>query len=244
MAYKMRSVYSKIWEDNWFSTQLNPLDRYLFLYLLTNQSSTLCGIYEIPIKRISSDTGLDAKDIEDVYFPRMSKKITYYKGWICIHNWSRYHSEGSPKLQIGIKNDLKAVPKDIMDFFGDKIKGIDTLSPLALALALAPALALIEAQAPHTYKFKEPSKEEVLEYCKERGNTVNASKFVDFYASKGWLVGKSRMKDWKASVRTWEEKETKTLANVLHTSQKGTYTKLLNDRAKINSSLKPESVMQ
>jgi hypothetical protein len=242
MAYKMRSVYSKIWEDNWFSAKLNPLDRYLFLYLLTNQSSTLCGIYEIPIKRIASDTGLDSRDLEEVYFPRLKDKMTYYEGWIYIHNWSKYHSEGSPKLQQGIKNDLKAVPRDIMEYFNKRIKGMDTLSPLALALA--PALALVEAQAPHTHKFKEPSKEEVLEYCKERGNTVNASKFVDFYASKGWLVGKSRMKDWKASVRTWEEKDTKQLANVLHTSQKGTYARLLTERSKNNSSLKPESVMQ
>lgn len=53
-------------------------------------------------------------------------------------------------------------------------------------------------------RFKEPTIEEVDIYCKERKNTVNPQKFIDFYKSKGWMVGKNKMKDWKACVRTWE----------------------------------------
>ena len=59
-------------------------------------------------------------------------------------------------------------------------------------------------------KFAPPSLEEVEAYCKERGNTVDAAQFIDFYASKGWLVGKVTMKDWKAVVRTWERNRTTT----------------------------------
>lgn len=54
--------------------------------------------------------------------------------------------------------------------------------------------------------FKKPSIEEVREYCIERNNKIDAEEFVDFYESKGWLVGKTKMKDWKACVRTWEKK--------------------------------------
>lgn len=53
--------------------------------------------------------------------------------------------------------------------------------------------------------FKKPTLEEVKEYCKERNNDVNPQKFIDFYESKGWYVGKNKMKDWKACVRTWEK---------------------------------------
>lgn len=53
-------------------------------------------------------------------------------------------------------------------------------------------------------RFTPPSVEEVAAYCQERGNGVDASRFVDFYSSKGWMVGKSKMKDWKAAVRNWE----------------------------------------
>lgn len=54
-----------------------------------------------------------------------------------------------------------------------------------------------------------PSVEEVREYCFERGNSVDAETFVDFYASKGWKVGNAPMKDWKAAVRTWEKRESR-----------------------------------
>lgn len=53
-------------------------------------------------------------------------------------------------------------------------------------------------------RFSPPTLEEVQAYCRERGNKVDAEKFTDFYASKGWKVGNQPMKDWKAAVRTWE----------------------------------------
>lgn len=52
-----------------------------------------------------------------------------------------------------------------------------------------------------------PTVEEVAAFCRERGNSVDAERFVDFYASKGWRVGNQPMKDWKACVRTWERRE-------------------------------------
>lgn len=53
--------------------------------------------------------------------------------------------------------------------------------------------------------FIAPTHQEVLEYCIERNNNVDVNKFIDFYESKGWMVGKNKMKDWKASIRTWEK---------------------------------------
>lgn len=53
-------------------------------------------------------------------------------------------------------------------------------------------------------KFTPPTVDEVKAYCRERQNSVDAQSFVDFYESKGWMVGKNHMKDWKAAVRTWE----------------------------------------
>ena len=52
-----------------------------------------------------------------------------------------------------------------------------------------------------------PSYEQVSSYCQERGNDVDAQRFLDFYQSKGWMVGKNKMKDWKAAVRSWERRE-------------------------------------
>lgn len=57
-------------------------------------------------------------------------------------------------------------------------------------------------------RFVPPSPAQVAEYAAERGfPDFDAEKFVDFYASKGWMVGRSKMKDWRASVRTWLSRE-------------------------------------
>lgn len=56
-------------------------------------------------------------------------------------------------------------------------------------------------------RFTPPALEEVKAYCEERGNSVNPQRFIDYYSSNGWKVGKNRMKDWKAAVRTWEQSQ-------------------------------------
>lgn len=58
-------------------------------------------------------------------------------------------------------------------------------------------------------RFTPPTLKEVTDYCTERGNNVDAERFINFYSSKGWMVGKNKMKDWKAAVRSWENKEPK-----------------------------------
>lgn len=68
----------------------------------------------------------------------------------------------------------------------------------------------IVADAPPTPKssrFIPPTVEEVKAYCKERRNRVDAERFVNFYSAKGWMVGKNKMKDWRAAVRTWEKNQ-------------------------------------
>jgi hypothetical protein len=58
-------------------------------------------------------------------------------------------------------------------------------------------------------RFIPPNVEEVESYCSERGNGIDAQSFIDFYESKGWMIGKNKMKDWKAAVRTWERSRNK-----------------------------------
>lgn len=52
-------------------------------------------------------------------------------------------------------------------------------------------------------KFVPPTADEVKKYCEEKGYTIDVERFIDFYTSKGWMVGKNKMKDWKAAVRNW-----------------------------------------
>lgn len=61
-----------------------------------------------------------------------------------------------------------------------------------------------------TKRFQKPTIEQLQSYCEERQNGIDAVRFWDYYESKDWMVGRSRMKDWKAAVRTWERNATGT----------------------------------
>lgn len=52
-----------------------------------------------------------------------------------------------------------------------------------------------------------PTLENVMGYCREMGYSMDAQRFIDFYESKGWMIGKNRMKDWKAAVRNWASRD-------------------------------------
>jgi hypothetical protein len=77
----------------------------------------------------------------------------------------------------------------------------------------------IGTEEPKTKKFIIPTIEEAQDYCMERKNNISAEKFIDHYISNGWMVGKTPMKDWKATIRKWEKNEISMLNG---SSSKGT----------------------
>lgn len=77
-------------------------------------------------------------------------------------------------------------------------------------------------------RFIPPDANQVQEYCDSRNNGIDAQTFVDFYTSKGWMVGKNKMKDWKAAVRTWERNDKRSCNTAVSNSQKDQLSELLN----------------
>ena len=64
------------------------------------------------------------------------------------------------------------------------------------------------ADAKKVSRFVKPTEQDIIDYCREKGYTkVNAANFIDYYESNGWIVGKTRMKDWKRTVSRWERNE-------------------------------------
>jgi hypothetical protein len=55
-----------------------------------------------------------------------------------------------------------------------------------------------------TGRFTPPSLDEVIQFCNERNNSIEPQKFLDHYEANGWMRGKTKIKDWKACIRTWE----------------------------------------
>lgn len=58
-----------------------------------------------------------------------------------------------------------------------------------------------------TKRFVKPTLDEVTEYCNLRGAGIDPQGFIDFYESKDWMIGKNKMKDWRAAIRTWMRKD-------------------------------------
>lgn len=105
----------------------------------------------------------------------------------------------SGEKQPKAKESKKKQTKDNKDKDKDKENNIIPLSPNGDCPP--------KGDRPPEKRFVKPTADEVRAYCAERGNCVDAQAFVDFYEAKGWKVGSSPMKDWKAAVRTWEKRD-------------------------------------
>lgn len=58
-------------------------------------------------------------------------------------------------------------------------------------------------------RFRKPTLDEISSYCRERKNGIDPQRFYDYQEARGWMIGKAKMKDWKAAVRTWERNDPK-----------------------------------
>lgn len=125
---KLRAIDTRLWHDNWIRN-LNALDRYLFIYLLTNDKCSYCGIYELPLSIMAFESGLDERDLEKTMLPRLSPKVKYHEGWVYITNFKKYHvTEKSDLSKKGYENALMAVPSHILESFALKDKPLQAPS--------------------------------------------------------------------------------------------------------------------
>ncbi len=110
---KLRSISTKFWSDS-FIVQLEPLERYFFLYLLTNEHTNIGGVYELPLKYVAFETGLDLRVVEK-FMERFEKagKVYYMDGWIGIKNFVKNQSL-NPKMIRGVEICLEAAPPDLI----------------------------------------------------------------------------------------------------------------------------------
>lgn len=123
---------TRFWQDN-FVADLDPSEKLLFIYCITSPNLSLCGIYEVPLKYIAIETGID-RDMVPKIFARFEekKKIMYRDGWLCVLNYPKYQSFKGEKLEVALEREIKAIPKDILDEFILNGYPIDTLSILSL----------------------------------------------------------------------------------------------------------------
>lgn len=195
---KHRQLNTRFWDDNYI-VNLDPIEKLLFLYILTNPLTSICGIYEVPLKRIAFDTGID-KDMVEKILSRFANenKVIYKDGWLAIINFLKYQSS-SPTIQTGIENELKNVPNNLIQY----IYPIDTVSNSYIDINKDIDKNIDKDKI---VRFIKPTVVELKQYINEKNYSVDAENFIDFYESKGWMIGKSKMKNWKAAVRTWNSR--------------------------------------
>lgn len=137
--------------------------------------------------------------------------------YIQIANWEKHQNiDGMEKIRLQTRERVRK--------YREKQQLIGTVEPVALSNVTVTHLELEleeelekEKDIKHkgkTSRFVPPTIEEVKEYCEVRNRNVDPDKWFNFYQAKGWYVGKNKMKDWKAAVRTWETKKEEVKSSV------------------------------
>jgi len=199
-------------EKRMFSKQIIDSDVFLemplstqALYFHLSMRADDDGFVDNPkkIQRMVSASGDDLKLL-------IAKRylLTFDSGVIVIKHW-RIHNTLRPdryKETVYLEEKATLNVKDNRSYT-EKIKlnsvGIPNGNQMATQVSIDKIS--IDIDKKKNSHFVPPTPEEIKAYCIERNNKVDTERFIDFYSSKGWMIGKNKMKDWKACIRTWEK---------------------------------------
>lgn len=112
---KTRIVFTKIWKDSYFSN-LNQIEQLTFLFLITNDSVGLTGIYELDDRSITSALKITQQQFNKVKDKFMAdKKISFYNGWIKIINHDKYNNYSGIKNEVAVEREFSLISKEIIE---------------------------------------------------------------------------------------------------------------------------------
>jgi len=119
---------TRFWQDAYVS-DLDPIEKLLFVYCITSPSLGLTGIYELPIKNIALETGVDKEMLLKIFTRfKKEKKVIYKEGWVCVVNYPKYQRYSGEKLMVAVVKEIKAIPSHLLKYFIKNRYPIDTLS--------------------------------------------------------------------------------------------------------------------
>lgn len=215
-----RTVQVTFWTDAKITDEFTPEDKYFYLYLFTNPHTNLCGCYEISIRQVAWETGYSQETISRLIdrFETVHHVIRYSSETreVLLVNWGKHNWTSSDKYRKPLLKEIETVKcPEYRAFLMAIYNGEDTVSiPYRYRMDTTNTLSITNTDSntvtnteKKSKRFVPPTVDDVKEYCRERNNNVNPDSFVNFYESKGWKVGKEPMKDWKAAVRTWEQRD-------------------------------------
>ncbi len=191
--------------DKWkkrFLRELKPQHKLLWFYILDDCNHA--GIWDVDIEVASIRVGEEL--IYDMLPQAFLDKIVIFDNgdkWFIPEFLEFQYGELNPNSNVH-KSVIALLEKYNLEGYMKGSQGVQsTLQDKDKDKDIVKTKAKVK-------RFAKPTIEEVSDYCNERNNDVDAEKFYDYYSSNGWKVGKNAMKDWKASVRTWEKNTTQT----------------------------------
>ena len=124
---KTRIIYTKFWYDTYISN-LGTKEKLLFIYLVTNEKVTICGIYELPDKYILLDVGITQKELDQMKERFMSDgKFSFIDGWVRIENFELYNKFTGNLNETAKEKEMSLIPKKVIDY----PRGIDRVSTIS-----------------------------------------------------------------------------------------------------------------
>lgn len=144
----------------------------------------------------------------DFIKPGIDRDSDRYEGQILQKRYAAYTREAKKTGLIPVNFEEW---KSLSDDEKHRLISDDTgRYPTTTSTSTSTTTSTVESMAdkpPARHRFAPPTVDEVRDYCTEKGYTVDPNRFVDFYTSNGWKVGRNPMKDWKAACRSWASKE-------------------------------------
>jgi hypothetical protein len=212
MSYRISNIDK--WKDLWFSN-LSPHAKLLFFYFVENCDNA--GFFEVNKKFMLFYTGLNEEQLMEA---GTELKKSYIKSQDGTKLWFKNFLKYQKKLPLNSANNVhKQIITLIQDNLSDetKFKGnavINSLLPTDLQVGkvtrkkreVSEEVNSNELPIVKTQRFIKPSTEEVFEYMVEKEfefAKIESQKFINFFESKGWKVGKNPMKSWKSAVANW-----------------------------------------
>ncbi len=225
-----RIVDTDFWTDDKVMMEFSPEDRLFMLYLLTNPHTTQLGVYKILPKQMAFELGYSSDTINVLLdrFEAKYKMIRYSKetSEIAVRNYLKYSivKGGKPVFDLLSREANRVKDKTLLAYIikSASLSDNETVKDFCNRFDTNDndcendnvndndndnEDSYHESSTNRTtnrQRFVPPTLEEVTAYVSERKSKVIPQAFIDFYESKGWMVGKNKMKDWKAACRNAE----------------------------------------
>ncbi len=128
MMSKNRYIDTFFWDDE-FIMNCDPIEKLLFMYFLSNPLTNIIGVYEITLRRIAFDTGIDSDMIKKILGRfEEAQKVYYFQNHIILANFCKHQNEKSPKILKGMDTLYRNLEPELKSVLFDKLKGIYTVS--------------------------------------------------------------------------------------------------------------------